>query len=395
MTGSDSPQIGEPRGRNRALDGLRALAALSVLAFHLWLYARPTPPASSADGFGDWTWSNLRLGLTCFFVLSGYLLYRPWLEAALGERSRPELLRYARSRAARILPAYYLALAGALILLSGTAGVPGVRLPPEGDLWLFGVFGQNFDSHSLLTLDPPMWTLTIEVSFYAALPLIAIAALRIGRRIAGQLALTMGLLLLGLLWTTVVRHAGGALPLTKVLPAMLPYFALGMTAALWRVARLPSPPSALALTAAATALAINVALTVAAPGVATALHDIPAAIAFALVILLADSARRVPLLGSRLAAYLGEISFGIYLWHVPLLWWLRAHGLLPLSPIAAAPVVLAPTLLIAAASWRWVERPAIRWAKRRPPSPRLPDATAEAVAAPHLELAGARPLLLR
>lgn len=141
-----------------------------MLFFHLWLYARPDPPAAYPAGATDWPWYSGRLGLILFFVISGFLLYRPWLGAALGRREPPPLATYLRSRAARILPAYYLALAGAMALVWGLGSTPGVRLPDADGLPLFLIFGQNIGHATALTLDPPMWTLCVEVAFYLCLP---------------------------------------------------------------------------------------------------------------------------------------------------------------------------------------------------------------------------------
>jgi peptidoglycan/LPS O-acetylase OafA/YrhL len=58
------------------------------------------------------------------------------------------------------------------------------------------------------------------------------------------------------------------------------------------------------------------------------------------------------------------VSYGFYLWHVPVLLWLRAHSLLPMNPPGAALVGGAVSLALALASWRLIERPAIAWARR-------------------------------
>lgn len=100
-----------------------------------------------------------------FFVLSGYLLYGPWAQAALEGGDAPRLARYVTRRASRVLPAYYLALAGSVVLLWGAAGTPGLRLPESGELWTFGLLLQNYFDGPLMSLDPPMWTLVVEVSF--------------------------------------------------------------------------------------------------------------------------------------------------------------------------------------------------------------------------------------
>ena len=61
----------------------------------------------------------------------------------------------------------------------------------------------------------------------------------------------------------------------------------------------------------------------------------------------------------------GEVSYGVFLWHVPLLLVLRGHGLLPLSVGGAVAVGLPLALLAGWLSWRFVELPAIAWSRRR------------------------------
>ncbi|MEY2514445.1 MAG: hypothetical protein QOJ89_1803, partial [bacterium] len=129
--------------RMASIDGLRGIAALSVFAFHGWLYTMPEPRAANRSTITDYAAHELRLGLVLFFVLSGYLLSRPWFAAALDERRPPDLRRYLRARAARIAPAYYAALTGSIGLLWGLSGTPGLRLPPAAELPLFFVFAQN------------------------------------------------------------------------------------------------------------------------------------------------------------------------------------------------------------------------------------------------------------
>lgn len=350
--------------RSAAVDGLRGLAALSVLLFHVWLYCQPDPPAGYPAGAVDWPWYSGRLGLILFFVISGYLLYRPWLAAALGRRDGLDLGAYLRSRAARILPAYYLALAGSLLLVWELGSIPGVRLPPAEGLPLFLVFGQNVGHGTILTLDPPMWTLCVEVSFYLCLPLAGYAALRLGGTRLRQAAIPLGLLAAGVAWNTWIGAPGADLSLTKILPAMLPFFALGMLAALWREGREVGPAAGKLLGVIAVAgVAGDIALQVLDPALSPHLHDLPAAAGFAALVLLAASARAPVALSRRPLVALGTVSYGVYLWHVPLIWWLRGHGLLPVDPPLAVLVVLPLALLVATASWTLVERPAVAWAR--------------------------------
>src|ERR671938_1358622 len=106
----------ERKTRTAGLDGLRAIAALSVVCLHVWLYGQPDPDSPTRSGLFDDAVFELRLGLVFFFVLSGYLLYRGFAGAALGQVAPVDVARYARRRLTRIVPAYYLALGGAFVL---------------------------------------------------------------------------------------------------------------------------------------------------------------------------------------------------------------------------------------------------------------------------------------
>jgi peptidoglycan/LPS O-acetylase OafA/YrhL len=68
-------------------------------------------------------------------------------------------------------------------------------------------------------------------------------------------------------------------------------------------------------------------------------------------------------LSARPLAWIGRVSYGIYLWHVPLIVFLRAHGALPLSMPGALAVALPLTIVIAALSWHLLESPLQRRAR--------------------------------
>src|SRR3954463_8371862 len=220
--------------RAAGLDGLRAVAALSVLCFHTWLYGFDQPSAVVRTSLFDKVAFEMRLGLIFFFVLSGYLLYRGFARAALGDGDRVDVRRYARRRVARIVPAYWLATVGAIALLWGARGTPGVRLPAASDLPLFAVFGQNYSLDTIMRLNPVTWTLCVEAAFYVLLPLLGAVAWRLGPRARGRQALLVALLIpLGLVWNALVHEHGWNILASKALPAYLPYFAFGMLLALW------------------------------------------------------------------------------------------------------------------------------------------------------------------
>jgi Acyltransferase family len=222
------------RARNHALDGLRGLAALGVLTLHVWMFT--VQRAHDPRELVSTLMGELRLGVVLFFVLSGFLLAGPWVAAALDERRTPRLGRFAVSRAARIVPAYWVAMLGSFRLLAGSGHHYEVGL---GQLPLFAGFGQNYVAATAGKLDPPMWSLVVEVSFYAVLPIAGWLLVRAARR--GRMVLACaGLAGLGLAWSA----AGVALawPDTAMatLPTFLPVFACGMTAAALLHRRAPS-----------------------------------------------------------------------------------------------------------------------------------------------------------
>jgi peptidoglycan/LPS O-acetylase OafA/YrhL len=359
--------------RSASLDGLRGLAALSIFVFHGWLYTMPAPDATDRSSVGDYAAHELRLGLVAFFVLSGFLLSRPWFAAALGERRPPNVLRYARARAARILPAYYVALIGSIVLLWGLKGTPGLRLPPAGELPLFAVFGQNFSPASVMKLNPPMWSLAVEMMFYALLPVLGWLALRLPARRPTQALVPLGLLALGLLYNWAISGRGLGMTFSKTLVAMLPYFALGMLAALVLHGRAIGMRRKRALVAAGAVLvAADAVVKAAVPAAGVDAHtlflvirDLPSAAGFALIVGALACAPRGRVVGGRLLAGMGTISYGFYLWHVPVLMVLRGHGLLPLSPVLGTAVALLPALALATLSWFALERPVLNWTARR------------------------------
>ena len=351
--------------RAAAVDGLRAVAALSVVTYHAWLYTLPSVTAAHRQTLGDRVIHELRLGLVLFFVLSGFLLFQPWVRSALSGVRPPRLGAYLLRRGARILPAYYLAVAGSIVLLWSIKGSTGVRFPETSDLWMFAVFAQNFSDATVLKLDPPLWTLAVEVSYYLALPALGWLALRLrGAGRTGQLAVPVALILLGVAYNWAIDGQPALFP-SKLLPAMVPYFAAGMIAAVLTEGRAAGPRLTCALLGGGALIVVGDAWW-AADGATRGSHsiwlhvlrDLPAAAGFACIIAAAARATAPPrALAARPVAWIGRVSYGVYLWHVPLILFLRAHGALPLSTGGALLVALPVTLAVAALSWYFVESP--------------------------------------
>jgi peptidoglycan/LPS O-acetylase OafA/YrhL len=374
--------------RSDALDGLRALAALSVLSYHVWLY-RDDRPLGTRHALLDKVFFEANLGLICFFVLSGFLLYRPFAAAALTRSRRVDVRAYARRRIARIVPAYYACLIGCLLLYAAVGYsdiTPHARLLP-----VFLVFGQNFHRETLMQIDPVTWTLCVEVAFYATLPALGFLALRLGpERRLGQAAVMGVLVAMTLAWDLVMHSHGWKDIAPKTLPAYIGHFALGMLAAMWAEGRRErgSPgrvPSAALMLSGWTLVLVTAAwheteLGSGAP-LRAALANLPAAGGFALVVF-AAAAGRGPAVGwlkLRPLAWVGLVSYGVYLWHLPLILAARQAQALPGALAPRLAVVLAVTLAVAAVSWYCVERPVIRWAARdRRPARRLRPADVKA-----------------
>jgi peptidoglycan/LPS O-acetylase OafA/YrhL len=154
------------------LDGLRAIAALSVLVFHVFLIRGILLGNSRTVVLGldlTFAWYYLESGVILFFVLSGFLLFLPYATAILDGRPLPSVRRFYQRRALRILPAYWVCLA-ILVLVQlpsylSRAGVKDVLVHFTLIHNLFPIFNQ--------AIEGPFWTLAVEAQFYLLLPLIA------------------------------------------------------------------------------------------------------------------------------------------------------------------------------------------------------------------------------
>jgi peptidoglycan/LPS O-acetylase OafA/YrhL len=359
-----------------ALEGLRGVAALSVLTFHLSFFTF----APRAGWIGA-PFLQLNVGVWIFFVLSGFLLYTPFVRARRRGR-RVEVVPYLRRRFLRIYPAYWLAL----------GIVPFLLAPPwrfkDWSTALRSIFLIDTYTHVRTLATAGLWqswTPVVEVTFYLFLPLYAFAVARLLRRREprAEWVAIVALGLIGIGATTWFALSGGPLWI-HVLPAYLTPFAVGMGAAVARESftRWPSPRPWLAIAGASWLVVVvasfvasphglwwelvrTVGFTAAAGGLVVPLIDPNAAGR------VASLARSAPLVA------LGRISYGIYLWHFG--WivfitthWFDPHGSFTFVTLAAVATPL--TLLTATLSYHLVERPAMALSRRRR-SPKLPATT--------------------
>ena len=352
---------------------MRAIAALSIVVYHVDFFA---PTANAALGRFV---HQLRSGVWIFFVLSGFLLYRPFAAADAGGRAGPSVRGYLWRRALRVLPAYWTALVVLTYLVHSTR------------LW-HGNVGDAFTQFGLVqvyTRDgawvglPQTWSLAVEVSFYAYLPLHVWAVDRVARHVGACRAEGVGLAVVtafGAGWMFATRND---VLRQQWLPNFLVVFAAGMALAVFVAPGNSFPRSRRACERAAAfplaCWAVAVALLVVRSRFEIDLaHDnSPESqvfyLAFVLLIVLPvvfggerrDIVR--DFLRTRVLVFLGTISYGIFLWHYYLIvivqadWfgWQPDEG----HALVLLVIVLALTIAISTLSWNAIERPALALAR--------------------------------
>ncbi len=310
-----------------SLTGIRAVAALLVIGTHA---AYTT--GKYTHGYAGLLFSRMEIGVPIFFVLSGYLLFGPWVRAAGNGTSPPSLARYAWHRIRRIMPAYVVAVLAAYLLYHFHEAGPNPGHTWYGllrNLTLTQIYTDGYmfsHIHQGLT---QMWSLAVEVSFYVVLPIIAYLVLAVlcRRRWKPQLALA-GLAVFAMIspaWMVYVHTAQGLPDGARLwLPGYLAWFIGGMMLTVlaamgvrcyWFVA-LPlvvvsyfivSTPVAGEPTTSPTGLAQAVVKTIFYAVIATLVVAPPA---------LGDNGWYERVLSSRPMVWLGEISYEIFLVHL-------------------------------------------------------------------------------
>lgn len=168
------------------LDGLRAIAALSVFAVHLQQLIDLQAHLGPFD-LDRWL-TNGNTGVALFFVLSGFLLALPFLAPSTPRLTTQGLRHYYLRRLARILPAYYLCLLG-LVAIDYARGSP----PSINNILSHLLFIYNINDWQILSINEPFWTLAVEVQFYLLLPLVIFAIHPLPRPLAALIALGLAL----------------------------------------------------------------------------------------------------------------------------------------------------------------------------------------------------------
>ncbi|MGN6244792.1 MAG: acyltransferase family protein [Motilibacteraceae bacterium] len=362
-------------GRLAGLEGYRGLAAVLIVVYHVYQFVR------IGDRYPlEGTWAHpvlyaLDTFVGLFFVLSAFLLGLPFARHAVEGRQAGSAREFLRRRAVRIVPLYYVAVL--VVWASRNRSLPG----DWRDLVEHLTFTQVFDQQRIFFTIGPAWSLAVEVQFYLLLAVLGWAACalcsRLSTRTARAAVLVTGVVVLfagSIVFRFVAERSWHepvtAWPVWFSLPARLDEFALGLAlsvvVALRGAGPAKRPVLALLFLAGVGFLAVAVRA-----GVVDAnpylMRPTWAALGFAL--LLAATVLSSPrsaanrLLDTRPLAFLGLVSYSLYLWHEPVLLWLDGHHLLPARYGAGAilpdlVVVLAVSVLVAWLSYWVVEYPA-------------------------------------
>lgn len=313
--------------RVASLTGIRAVAAILVMGTHA---AYTT--GLYTHGYIGLVYSRMEIGVPIFFVLSGFLLFRPWVKAAATGGPPPSVGRYAWHRVRRIMPAYVVTVLVAYAVYHfRTAG------PNPGHTWmglfrnltLTQIYTDNYlypHLHQGLT---QMWSLAVEVGFYIALPLLAYLLLvLLCRRRWRPVLLLSGLAALAVItpaWLVIV-HTTDWLPHAARLwpPSYLPWFVGGMTLAVLQAMAVRCYGFVVLPVAAASYLIVSTPIGGEATTSPSELRDALVKVGFYAAIAtlavappaLGDQGWYTRLLATRPMVWLGEISYEIFLIHL-------------------------------------------------------------------------------
>jgi peptidoglycan/LPS O-acetylase OafA/YrhL len=343
-------------GRIRGFDGLRAIAFLLVFGSHKIYFAH-------ADSFGD-------VGLWLFFVLSGFLITR------ILARSRSEienglatvsdrLGRFYLRRTARIFPPYYLLL----VLLAATSLFVPIDYFGTSEKLAYFLYGTNLliAARSQWIGDfGHFWSLAVEEQFYLAFAPLALLAPR-----RHTVSVCLAMVSVGIA-TKIVLEFANASPVSIDVNSLINFALIGLGGAIGLNAGRPAPKWLIGGSAQVAVLGLYVALPAAFgtwPHLWPLFGRLSAVLVGALLFQIFQGQRSwfVTILESAPLRNIGRISYGAYLIHHFLHFSVIENLLLhmgagPTPKPVQVLAELAASLLFAAASWRYVEKPIIAWA---------------------------------
>jgi peptidoglycan/LPS O-acetylase OafA/YrhL len=402
-----SPGAIRTKARIIGLDGARGLSCLGVAVMHVTGHYSPHTAAT-------WKTNLVGLSLIFFYVLSGFLLFLPYIRKLTEDRGSarmPSAANFAMHRVARILPGY-LAIFLICNFVFQIVYVQSPTLQPPGTEDGTGMITDPWQLLANLTLVQsyipeyfqtglnPSWSLTLEYAFYVSVPLLGFLLFALRKRTSMRplmVAAVAPVLLIVMAFTgrslvPLMIHRSGITDrvlldwgpnwvavFTKTFLTNADTFAMGMLAALLfvameqfslaeRVSRRVRLYSTLAIVP---ATALFLVLLVTASPFATS--GIALVCALMILVIVAPLARGEdsPIarhLDSAPLRFIGKVSLSAYLWHFPLMLLLGRWGLMAgdsvLGMLRNVVVVITVTLLVSALTYQLVEQPAMNWAKR-------------------------------
>jgi peptidoglycan/LPS O-acetylase OafA/YrhL len=389
-----SPALQPPPGNPRfpLLDSMRGIAALCIVVTH----ATGASNFNADNPLGAYT-ARLNFGVTIFFLLSGFLLYRPMVAARREGRPPITIRDFTRRRVLRIIPAYWVAIS-VLAIYPGLLGF--------GDhWWRFYSFTQIYWLDSTSQGIFPAWTLCIEASFYVALPFLAAGVARWRPSVRGELLALLALAVAANGIRSGLQATGGFHVTQNTLLSYFDWFAYGMmlavvsvathrrqheSAVLRGIARRPWLPwlgAAIVYWVVSTQLNLSrIFYAVYTNWTYAGEHLLYALCALLLLLpcVFGDWAGGWPrrFLSWGWMRWLGLVSYGVFLYHGPIMLKINALGGQDWLPGSGVLSLLLTTLAFAvpaaAISYYVVERPALRFKDRR----RVQAAPAPAPATP-------------
>lgn len=345
--------------RLKTIDGLRGIAAMWVVLYHLQGAMALTFP-DWAHPLVQWFMGQGFLGVDIFFVLSGFVIPFSIRNADL----TPGFMgRFALRRSIRLDPPYWMAIAVEIVFVATALrlGLAEAPLPTPGQVLAHVFYLQNIlGSGDIVGV---FWTLCFEIQFYLGIVALLVAGQAIERTVGRRWAITVGSSLFAIMFVVSVlgRYGIGGMEIHPGF-ALLRWFQFFMgVLVFWVVTR----RIAWYLLPASWVILIAVLIV----GGESPLQAIPI-FTSALLWWSWERDRMSTILSNRVVQFLGAISYSLYLFHATVGWrWIRLMGLYfgpdasNLIAVGAFATGCAVAVGFSWAAWKWLERPAMRLSK--------------------------------